>query len=148
MSPTERAIEALLFAAAEPRSLADLARRLPQGADVEGALEALRNGREDVAEMVGHYDQRRRLLLAGYRSLGLPCFEPGGAFYIFPKVPCGTDQEFVVEAIRNELLIIPGSVFSEKTTHFRISYAAADETIARGIEVLRRLIEQGAPKKN
>ena len=64
---------------------------------------------------------------------------PGGAFYVFPKVPWGTDHEFVAEAIRNQLLIIPGSVFSERDTHIRISYAAADETIASGLDILRTL---------
>ncbi len=47
--------------------------------------------------------------------------------------------EFVERAIANELLIIPGKIFSSRDTHFRISYAASDETIARGIEVLRKL---------
>ncbi len=62
-----------------------------------------------------------------------------GAFYLFLKTPWGTGSEFVAEAIRNNLLIIPGNVFSEQDTHFRISYAADDETLKRGAEVLRQL---------
>ncbi len=62
-----------------------------------------------------------------------------GAFYVFPRAPWGTGSEFVEAAIRHNLLIIPGSIFSRHDTHFRISYAAADKTIDRGIEVLRRL---------
>ena len=63
----------------------------------------------------------------------------GGAFYLFPKAPWGTGSEFVAEAIRNNLLIIPGNVFSPHDTHFRISYAASIETLERGLEVLCRL---------
>jgi len=65
--------------------------------------------------------------------------KPDGAFYIFPKTPWGTDQEFVEEAIKNNVLVIPGSVFSERATHFRISYAATDDTLKRGIDILNRL---------
>ena len=62
-----------------------------------------------------------------------------GAFYLFLKAPWGTGTEFVAEAIRNNLLIIPGNVFSEQDTHFRLSYAANDETLKRGAEILRQL---------
>ena len=51
-------------------------------------------------------------------------------------------MEFVARAIENQLLVIPGSVFSRRDTHFRISYAAGDETIERGIEVLRKLAKE------
>jgi aspartate aminotransferase/aminotransferase len=54
-------------------------------------------------------------------------------------VPRGTASEFVERAIARELLIIPGKIFSRADTHFRISYAASDETIDRGIEILREL---------
>ncbi len=64
---------------------------------------------------------------------------PGGAFYVFPKVPWGTAEQFVHQAIAQGLLIIPGNIFSRRDTHFRISYAAPDATIDRGIEVLRKL---------
>ncbi|MFO0886161.1 MAG: aspartate aminotransferase, partial [Pirellulales bacterium] len=67
---------------------------------------------------------------------------PGGAFYVFPKVPWGTGAEFVAEAIKNNLLIIPGNIFSQQDTHFRISYAASQRTIERGIEVLRKLAKR------
>jgi aspartate/methionine/tyrosine aminotransferase len=65
--------------------------------------------------------------------------KPGGAFYLFPQVPEGTGSQFVTEAVRNNLLIIPGTVFSSRDTHFRISYAADDRTLERGIEILNRL---------
>jgi len=65
--------------------------------------------------------------------------KPGGAFYIFPKAPGGSGTQFVTKAIEKGLLIIPGNIFSQHDTHFRISYAASDETIHRGIELLRTL---------
>jgi len=66
--------------------------------------------------------------------------KPGGAFYIFPRVPGGKkDTAFCEEAIKNNLLIIPGSVFSEKHSHFRISYATTEENIQKGLEILNGL---------
>ena len=64
---------------------------------------------------------------------------PGGAFYLFAKAPRRSGTEFVTEAIDNNLLIIPGGTFSKRDTHFRISYAASDAMIDRGIEILRLL---------
>ena len=59
--------------------------------------------------------------------------KPQGAFYIFPKAPGGqTASEFVTRAIDNNVLIIAGNVFSERDTHFRISYAASDATLLSG----------------
>ena len=63
----------------------------------------------------------------------------GGAFYLFPKAPTGSGSDFVKRAIENNLLIIPGNIFSRRETHFRLSYAAPDEVIKRGIDVLRKL---------
>lgn len=89
----------------------------------------------DVSGIVADYKRKRDLLAAGLK--GAFEFElPGGAFYLFPKAPRGTATEFVTEGIKHNLLVIPGSVFSNQDTHFRISYAATDETIRRGIEVL------------
>ena len=63
--------------------------------------------------------------------------EPGGAFYIFPKAPAGTTAtDFVAKAIDNNVLVIPGNVFSERDTHFRISYATTDERLKQGCEIL------------
>jgi aspartate/methionine/tyrosine aminotransferase len=68
---------------------------------------------------------------------------PEGAFYAFPRAPWGTGTEFVAEAIRNNLLIIPGNVFSRRDSHFRISYAVDDATLRRGLEVLRKIARTG-----
>ena len=66
---------------------------------------------------------------------------PAGGFYVFPKAPPRFENatQFVEEAIRKQVLIIPGSVFSAKDTHFRISYAAPDETLKQGCEILRSI---------
>ena len=68
--------------------------------------------------------------------------QPGGAFYIFPKAPAGYRggaTDFVSKAIENNVLIIPGNVFSERDTHFRISYATTDERLRQGCEILNSL---------
>ncbi|MEX2170608.1 MAG: aminotransferase class I/II-fold pyridoxal phosphate-dependent enzyme [Pirellulales bacterium] len=93
----------------------------------------------DMKSQVESYRQKRDHIVAGLRDAGYEVTPPGGAFYVFPKAPRGTGSDFVRRAIENELLIIPGNIFSERDTHFRISYAASDETIDRGLEVLRRL---------
>ena len=90
---------------------------------------------------MGEYRRRRDRLVAGLCDAGYDVTSPGGAFYVFPKVPdrCGTATEFVTRAIQNNLLIIPGNVFSDRDSHFRISYAASEATIDRGIDVLGQL---------
>ena len=67
----------------------------------------------------------------------------GGAFYLFPKVPWGTGTEFVAAAVRAGLLVIPGGVFSGRDTHVRVSYAADDATLERGVAILNRLADDG-----
>ena len=94
----------------------------------------------DVAGIVADYRQKRDRLAAGLR--GRFEFEmPGGAFYLFPKVPRGSGTEFATRAVAENLLVIPGGVFSRQDTHIRISYAAPDAVLDRGIEVLNRLGE-------
>lgn len=95
----------------------------------------------DMQPYVDSYRQKRDRIVAGLGDL-YEINRPGGAFYVFPKAPWGTGSEFVAKAIENNLLIIPGNIFSRRDTHFRISYAASDETIDRGIEVLRKLAKQ------
>ena len=92
----------------------------------------------DTRQYRDDYRRKRDMIYEGLRDK-FDVQRPGGAFYIFPRVPWGNDREFVAEAIRNNLLVIPGSVFSERDTHFRISYAASDDTIRRGIEILNRM---------
>ncbi|MBM3290872.1 MAG: aminotransferase class I/II-fold pyridoxal phosphate-dependent enzyme, partial [Candidatus Hydrogenedentes bacterium] len=93
----------------------------------------------DPTEKIAAYRRKRDLIYDGLRELGFAVTKPGGAFYIFPEAPGGDGDAFVKRAIDNNLLIIPGSVFSERKTHLRISFAATDDTIRRGLEVLGKL---------
>ena len=95
----------------------------------------------DVTGIVEDYQRKRDLLCDGLRDR-FEFLTPGGAFYLFAKTPWGTGTEFVTEAVKNSLLIIPGGVFSRRDTHFRISYAAKDETLHRGIELLNRIAKR------
>lgn len=95
----------------------------------------------DVQPYVDAYRHKRDLVVEGLRD-DYELVAPAGAFYAFPKAPWGTGAEFVEAAIAEGLLIIPGNVFSSRDTHFRISYAAKDETIQRGMEVLRKLAKR------
>jgi len=92
----------------------------------------------DVSEIVADYRRKRDRLMAGLAGR-FEFVKPRGAFYLFPKVPWGNGSEFVAEAIRNNMLVIPGNTFSRLDTHFRISYAADDAVLDRGIEILNRL---------
>jgi aspartate aminotransferase/aminotransferase len=92
----------------------------------------------DMTEKLADYRRKRDLVYEGLKGV-FKVTKPGGAFYIFPEVPDGDGDAFVRRAIENNVLIIPGSVFSERKSNFRISFAAPDDTIQRGCEVLRRL---------
>ncbi len=92
----------------------------------------------DVSGIIADYRRKRDRLVEGLRGR----FEfvvPGGAFYLFPKAPWGTGTKFVTEAVRRNLLVIPGVTFSRRDTHFRVSYAADDAVLQRGIEILNEL---------
>lgn len=96
---------------------------------------------QDLSAHLAAYRQKRdRVVEALGDRFELPC--PAGAFYAFPKAPWGTASEFVAEAIKDHLLIIPGNVFSRRDTHFRISYAVDDATLKRGLDVLRKLADK------
>jgi aspartate aminotransferase/aminotransferase len=93
----------------------------------------------DVSSIVADYRRKRDRLVSGLKD-HFELVHPSGAFYVFPKAPWGTATEFVAACIRNNLLIIPGQTFSRRDTHFRLSYAADDRTIDRGVEILKRLV--------
>jgi aspartate aminotransferase/aminotransferase len=92
----------------------------------------------DVSDLVDAYRKKRELLYEGLKDK-FELIKPGGAFYAFVKAPGGSGTEFVEKAIANNVLVIPGNVFSEKDTHFRISYATSNDKIQEGIEILRKL---------
>ena len=89
----------------------------------------------DLTTQVDAYRRKRDAVVAAL-SGAFELTYPEGAFYAFPRAPWGTATEFVAEAIKRNLLIIPGNVFSRRDTHFRISYAVDDATLARGLDVL------------
>jgi aspartate/methionine/tyrosine aminotransferase len=95
----------------------------------------------DVEDIVADY-QRKRDYVCTALAERFDIVRPGGAFYVFPKAPWGTGTEFVQEAIRHNLLIIPGIAFGRKDTHIRISYAASDEMLQRGVEILNRMADR------
>ena len=102
------------------------------------AIEALKNGDSDIEYMVGEYDMRRRYLVDGLRELGIPCFEPEGAFYVFPNVgvfgmPC---EEFCERLLyEGRVAIVPGTAFGECGEGFaRISYAYSLDHIKEALE--------------
>jgi len=94
----------------------------------------------DLSHHIDDYRQKRDFVVDGLRD-HYEFASSGGAFYLFPKAPSHFDSgtTFVENAIANELLIIPGKIFSGRDSHFRISYAATNDTLKRGIEVMKRL---------
>jgi len=92
----------------------------------------------DVSEMIEAYRRKRDLVYEGLREK-YAVQKPTGAFYIFPEAKGGDSWKFVEKAIEHNLFIVPGSVFSRRNTHFRISFAASDEVLMRGIEILNRI---------
>ncbi|QDT10583.1 pyridoxal phosphate-dependent aminotransferase [Planctomycetes bacterium K23_9] len=100
-----------------------------------GALRAME------VNLSGHIDdyRQKRDLIAGELADYYEFTRPGGAFYLFAKAPIDSGERFVEQAIEKGLLIIPGKIFSDKDSHFRISFAAPNETLHKGIEVLKQL---------
>lgn len=93
---------------------------------------------QDMSSFMQQYKLKRDFLLNGIKD----CYEipnAGGAFYLFPKAPGGNSTVFVEKAIQFDLLIIPGKTFSSSDTNFRVSFAAKQVTLERGVEVLRKL---------
>ena len=114
------------------------------------AVEALRNGDRDVQEMREAYNQRRRYLMHVFKEMGLPCFEPYGAFYVFPCIKeFGlTSDEFALRFLQEEkVAVVPGTAFGEcGEGYIRISYAYSLENlklaIGRLADFVKRLKEE------
>ncbi len=108
------------------------------------AVEALKNGDEDVAMMREQYNHRRRFLLSEFDRIGLPCFEPFGAFYVFPSIKKFgmTSDEFCTRLLKEEkLAVVPGTAFGDCGEGFiRISYAYSLENLKTAMERLERFI--------
>lgn len=110
------------------------------------AVEALKNGDEDVETMRQAYNQRRRFLMNAFREMGLDCFEPYGAFYVFPCIKefGMTSEEFATRFLEEEkVAAVPGTAFGESGEgYLRISYAYSLETLKIAMERLKRFIER------
>lgn len=110
------------------------------------AVEALKNGDGDVKEMRDEYNQRRRYLMHAFKEMGLPCFEPYGAFYVFPCIAefGMTSDEFATRFLQEEkVAVVPGTAFGDCGEGFiRISYAYSLEKLKIAIGRLARFVEK------
>ncbi len=110
------------------------------------AVEALKNGDKDVEEMRNSYNQRRRFLLKRFEEMGLSCFEPFGAFYVFPCIKeFGlTSEEFATRFLREEkVAVVPGTAFGVSGEgYLRISYAYSLENLKVAIDRLEKFVNK------
>ena len=110
------------------------------------AVEALKNGDEDVRVMREEYNHRRRFLLNEFKRLGLPCFEPYGAFYVFPCIKKFgmSSEEFCTRLLKEEkLAVVPGTAFGDcGEGYIRISYAYSLDNLKAAIERFERFISK------
>lgn len=110
------------------------------------AVEALRNGDEDVAQMREAYNQRRRFLMHAFQEMGLRCFEPYGAFYVFPCIKefGMTSDEFATRLLMEEkVAVVPGTAFGDCGEGFlRISYAYSLDNLKIAMEKISHFVEK------
>lgn len=109
-------------------------------------LEALRVGEPYVQEMLAEYDRRRKLIVDGFNTLGMPTFEPKGAFYCFPRISGFgvTDEEFCMGLLKEEgVVIVPGDSFGNAGIGFaRASYATSYEQIEKALDRIARYVKK------
>jgi aminotransferase len=109
-------------------------------------IEAIKNGDEDVKEMRQSYNQRRRFLMKRFEEMGLKCFEPYGAFYVFPCIKefGMTSEEFALKFLEEEkVAVVPGTAFGESGEGFlRISYAYSMENLKIAIDRLEKFVNR------
>ena len=110
------------------------------------AIEAMQNGDEDVAYMREEYDRRRKLIVKGLREIGIPCFEPEGAFYVFPEIgKFGlSSEDFCTRLLyENNVAIVPGTAFGACGEGFaRISYAYSVRHITTALEKMEEFVKK------
>ncbi len=109
-------------------------------------LEALKHGDEDIVRMRDEYNERRHYLLSEFKRLGLPCFEPKGAFYIFPYIGGYgmSSDDFATDLLQKEhVVVVPGSAFGESGEGFiRISYAYSLEDLKEALSRIERYLNR------
>ena len=110
------------------------------------AIEALKNGRNDIEAMREEYDMRRRLIVDGFRSLGLECFEPLGAFYVFPSIKSTglSSEEFCEKLLYSKkVALVPGNAFGESGEgHIRASYCYSVDHIKEALKRVGEFLEE------
>lgn len=110
------------------------------------AVEALKNGDKDVAKMRESYNQRRRYLIHEFRDMGMDCFEPFGAFYVFPSIKKFgmTSEEFATRLLEEEkVAVVPGTAFGDCGEGFlRISYAYSLDNLKIALARVRKFVER------
>ncbi len=110
------------------------------------AIEALRNGDKDIENMRSQYDMRRRLLIGSLKKMGLPCFEPLGAFYIFPCIKSTglSSEEFCTRLLHSKkVALVPGSAFGESGEGFvRISYSASLRNLKEALSRIEDFLKE------
>ncbi|HEX8995994.1 MAG TPA: aminotransferase class I/II-fold pyridoxal phosphate-dependent enzyme [Ktedonobacterales bacterium] len=112
------------------------------------ALEAIQHGEDDVLAMVASYDERRKLMVAGFNSIGLTAYEPRGAFYVFPSIAATdlTSDAFAEKLLHEEqVAVVPGSAFGAAGEGFiRCTYCTAQDKIEQAIERMGRFMRAHA----
>lgn len=110
------------------------------------AVEALKNGENDIMEMREQYDMRRRLIVSGFRSMGLDCFEPKGAFYVFPCIRSTglSSEKFCEELIHSErVAVVPGNAFGDCGEGFvRVSYSYSLKHITEALARIEHFVQK------
>ena len=110
------------------------------------AIEAMNNGDEDVEKMRGEYDMRRRYIVDELNKMGLTCFEPEGAFYVFPSIQSTgmTSEEFCERLLKEKhVAVVPGNAFGDSGEGFiRISYCYSIKYITEAIKRMRAFLEE------
>ena len=110
------------------------------------AVEALKNGDQDVTEMREAYDQRRRFLVKALRDMGFDCYEPQGAFYVFPSIKKFgmTSDEFALKLLEEEkVAVVPGTAFGDcGEGYLRISYAYSLKDLKTALERIERFVKR------
>ena len=110
------------------------------------AIEALKNGDNDIADMTAEYNRRRKLIVHGLRKIGLPCFEPEGAFYVYPNIGGFgmTSNEFCEKLLHEEkVAIVPGTAFGDCGEGFaRISYAYSVNHINIALDKIEKFVRK------
>jgi aminotransferase len=138
---------------AAPEEITSAARKVHQYAIMSAptmsqyaGLEALRSGEESVQQMLAEYDRRRQVIVAGFNAMGLPTFEPRGAFYAFPSIgQLGLSSELFCERLlaEEQVAVIPGDAFGPSGAGFvRACYATSMDKIEEALERVERFVRR------